>query len=149
MNAQLHKGAKPPTTPGIVPRWVIGPGRQAGKYLVNPLILRTAAGRLGPTAIVRHVGRRSGRTYATPVYAGRLGDDFMIALLVGTEADWCRNVWAAGRCTLRLRGVSYALTGPELVDQATALRAFPVPIRVVGRLFGFRHFLKLRLVGMP
>lgn len=147
MGIQPQKRASPPITPGIVPRWVIGPGRQAGKYLVNPLILRTAAGRLGPTAIVRHVGRRSGRTYATPVYAGRLGDDFMIALLVGTEADWCRNVWAAGGCTLRLGGASYELTGPEVVDQATALRAFPAPIRVVSRLFGFRHFLRLRRVG--
>lgn len=132
--------------PGIVPRWLIGPGRQAGKYLVNPLIAMTVAGRLGPCVVVRHVGRRSGRAYATPVYAAPLGDDFVIALMVGTEADWLRNVQAAGHCTLQMGGITYALTGPVVVDQATALPAFPAPIRMIGRLVRLRYFLRLRRV---
>ncbi|MGH2500094.1 MAG: nitroreductase family deazaflavin-dependent oxidoreductase [Candidatus Limnocylindria bacterium] len=131
---------------GIVPRWLMGPGRQVGKYLVNPLVT-TFFGRLGLCAVVRHVGRRSGRAYATPVYAASLGDDFVVTLILGTETDWFRNVWAAGHCTLQLHGISYAVTAPEVVDQATALQAFPAPIRLVARVVGIRHFLKLRREG--
>lgn len=133
---------------GIVPRWLIRPGGRVAKYLVNPLVLRLS-GRLGPYAVLRHVGRRSGRAHATPVWAASLGDDFVIALIIGTEADWYRNVRAAGHCTLQLHGVSSALTGPELVDQATALRAFPVWIRLVARITGIRNFLRLRQVARP
>ena len=132
---------------GIGPRWLMGPGRQAGKFLVNPLVVRTIAGRIGPYAVVRHVGRRSGRAYATPVWAASRGDDFMIALILGTEADWCRNIRAAGGCTLQLGGISYELNGPQLVDQAAALPAFPVWIRLVARVVGIRHLLRLRATG--
>jgi hypothetical protein len=37
---------------GIGPRWLMGPGRHAGKILVNPLVARTIAGRIGPYAVV-------------------------------------------------------------------------------------------------
>ena len=72
---------------GIGPRWLMGPGRQAGKFLVNPLVVRTIAGRIGPYAVVRHVGRRSGRACATPVRAASHCDTVMIALILGTETD--------------------------------------------------------------
>jgi deazaflavin-dependent oxidoreductase (nitroreductase family) len=132
---------------GIGPRWLTGPGRQAGKFVVNPLLVRTIAGRIGPYAVVRHVGRRSGRAYATPVWAASRGDDFMIALILGTEADWCRNIWAAGGCTLQVGGISYGLIGPQVVDQTAALPAFPVWVRLVARAVGIRYFLRLRASG--
>jgi deazaflavin-dependent oxidoreductase (nitroreductase family) len=132
---------------GIGPRWLMGPGRQAGKFLVNPIVVRTIAGRIGPYAVVRHVERRSGRAYATPVWAASRGDDFMIALILGTETDWCRNIRAAGACTLQVSGVTYAMAGPQVVDQAAALPAFPVWIRLVARVAGIRHFLRLRATG--
>jgi hypothetical protein len=71
----------------------------------------------------------------------------MIALILGTETDWCRNIRAAGGCTLQVGRISYALTGPQLVDQAAALPAFPVSIRLVARVVGIRHFLRLRATG--
>ena len=54
----------------------------------------------------RHVGRRSGREYATPVTAFPLGDGFVIALLYGDLAtvDWCRNVIAAAHAPSRYLG---------------------------------------------
>jgi hypothetical protein len=39
---------------------------------VNPGMLRIAGRRWSPWAIVRHVGRRSGRAYATPVILPRV-----------------------------------------------------------------------------
>lgn len=149
MNARPDTGADlaQSARSGIGPRWLMGPGRQTGKFLVNPFIVRTIAGRIRPYAVVRHVGRRSGRAYATPVWAAPQGDDIMIALILGTETDWCRNVRAAGGCTLQVGRISYALSGPQVVDQAAALPAFPVWIRLVARLVGLRHFLRLRVAG--
>jgi deazaflavin-dependent oxidoreductase (nitroreductase family) len=132
---------------GIGPRWLMSAGRQAGKFLVNPLVVRSIAGRIGPYAVVRHVGRRSGRAYVTPVWAVSRGDDFMIALILGTETDWCRNIRAAGGCTLQVAGISYALSGPQVVDQAAALPSFPAWIRLVACVVGIRHFLRLRATG--
>jgi hypothetical protein len=71
----------------------------------------------------------------------------MIALILGTETDWCRNIRAAGGCTLQVDGISYALTEPQVIDQAAALAAFPVWIRVVARVVGIRRFLRLRAAG--
>jgi deazaflavin-dependent oxidoreductase (nitroreductase family) len=132
---------------GIGPRWLMAGGRQAGKFLVNPLIVRTIGGRIGPYAVVRHVGRRSGRAYATPVWAASRGDDFVIALILGTEADWCRNIRSAGGCTLQVGGISHVLSGPQVVDQAAALPAFPFWIRLVARVVGIRYFLRLRAIN--
>jgi hypothetical protein len=71
----------------------------------------------------------------------------MSALILGTEADWCRNIWAAGGCTLQVGGISYGLIGPQVVDQTAALPAFPVWVRLVARAVGIRHFLRLRATG--
>ena len=72
MDSPLETGAdmSESAKSGIGPRWLMGPGRQAGKFLVNPLVVRTIAGRIGPYAVVRHVGRLSGRAYATPGVGG-------------------------------------------------------------------------------
>ena len=57
---------------------------------------------------LHHVGRRSGRTYVTPLSAYRLGDGFVLGVAY-PEVDWCRNVLAAGKCTLTWNGKEYAL----------------------------------------
>src|SRR5690349_9785296 len=50
--------------------------------------------------IVQHVGRKSGRTYETPVRATTSDDGFVITLPYGTDSDWVKNVMAAGKATL-------------------------------------------------
>ena len=71
-----------------------------------PAMLNIAGTRFRSLSILRHVGRRSGREYATPITAFPLGDGFVIALLYGDVAtvDWCRNVIAAGACTIKILG---------------------------------------------
>lgn len=54
------------------------------------------AGRLPPWAIIEHVGRRSGKTYRTPVLAATKDGRIYIAILYGEESDWVRNLLAAG-----------------------------------------------------
>lgn len=71
-----------------------------------------------------HVGRRSGRTYVTPLSAYRLGDGFAFGVAY-PEVDWCRNVLAAGKCTLTWDAKEYALERPELIPAAQAMKAYP------------------------
>jgi deazaflavin-dependent oxidoreductase (nitroreductase family) len=48
-------------------------------------------------SIVEHVGRRSGKTYRTPVSVFRTRDGVAILLPYGTDRDWVRNVQARRR----------------------------------------------------
>ena len=71
---------------------------------VTNRIVRTFAGHLPWFAIVVHRGRKSGRIYRTPVNAFGIDDGFVIALTYGPDRDWVKNVLAAGRCGLIVRG---------------------------------------------
>jgi len=115
---------------------------------INPLIVRRA-GRPGFTmaAQLRHVGRRSGRAYVTPVTIRREGDAIMIALTFGNEADWARNVLAAGRCSLLIDGTEYDASAPQLVDRADAAAfihsGYSRFERTMLRVLGIRQFMRL------
>src|SRR5581483_3016652 len=62
------------------------------KHTLNPTTLKSAGHRTSIYAAVKHVGRRSGRIYTTPVVAKPLGDGFVIPLPYEASVDWCRNV---------------------------------------------------------
>jgi deazaflavin-dependent oxidoreductase (nitroreductase family) len=98
----------------------------------NALVLPTAGRRFSPYAVLRHTGRRSGRTYRTPLVAYQFGDGFVMGLTYGPTVDWCRNVVASGHAVLRWRGQSYPLERPEIIPiDPHVLRAFPLPFRSV------------------
>ena len=67
---------------------------------VNPLALRRAGEAGSQWAVVRHVGRRSGRPYETPVGATAEPGGFVVMLPYGAGAQWVRNVRAAGSAVL-------------------------------------------------
>ncbi len=56
--------------------------------------------------IVHHVGRRSGKAYASPVLVAVRRDSIVIPLMYGLERDWVRNLRHAGTFTLTFRGAS-------------------------------------------
>ena len=98
----------------------------------NTLVLPTAGRRISAYAVLRHTGRRSGRTYLTPVGAYPFADGFVMGLTYGPTVDWCRNVLASDNAVLRWRGKDYALERPELIPiNPHVLRAFPLPFRPV------------------
>jgi deazaflavin-dependent oxidoreductase (nitroreductase family) len=118
---------------------------RAGTRRLNPLMLSLAGKRhVSMFAVIYHRGRRSGRSYATPVSARPTPDGFVISLTFGEQADWFRNVQAAGGCTIRWKGVNYPLVDPEAVDWATARPAFSPVERVLVRIIGIEHFARLR-----
>ncbi len=113
------------------------------KHTLNPLTRRLATVGFGPFALVRHVGRRSGKPYETPIIAARVVDGFVIELTYGPNVDWYKNVRAAGGCTLVWRGRPYVIDRLEPLDTAAGLAAYPQPQRTLLRLLGRQHFEKL------
>jgi hypothetical protein len=53
------------------------------KHFVNPLMRNFARSSRGPFALLRHVGRRSGKTYEIPIMVRRVEDGFVIVLTIG------------------------------------------------------------------
>jgi len=118
--------------------------------VLNPVIQRVAGGAHTPVfSLVYHQGRRSGRTFATPVGLGSSGAAFLIPLTFGADSDWCRNVLAAGRCLVKWRGTTYTALEPAVVqDVAVRLElalAFDPFQRLAFRLMGTHTFLRLRI----
>ncbi len=110
--------------------------------VINPRVLRHGRRRSGsPWAVVRNVGRRSGRAYETPVGVAAASDGFYILLPYGTGAQWVQNVRAAGDAVLDVEGRAHVVVSPEIVpvDEMPMSDAD----RLAARIFGIRHALKL------
>ena len=109
----------------------------------NPLTRKLARRSIGPFAIVRHVGRRSGKQYETPIMVRRTGDGFVIELTYGPSVDWYQNVLAAGGCTVFWHGKDYAIDKVETLDTQTGRAAWPLALQLIMRVAGLKHFVKL------
>jgi hypothetical protein len=124
-------------------KWFREKSLRHNKETRNRATLKIAGGRSGVYAIVKHVGRRSGRSYSTPVVAMPLGDGFVIPLVYESSVDWCRNVLAAGTCTLIRKEQEYTLELPEMIHQSQALKAFPLALRLYYPAGGVKEYLWL------
>lgn len=93
------------------------------RRFVNPLT-RSFAGWLPGFAVLSHIGRRSGRTFSTPINVFRHGDYYLFALTYGPDVDWLKNVLAADGCEIRTRGKIVRLVRPEVIDDPD-LRLMP------------------------
>jgi deazaflavin-dependent oxidoreductase (nitroreductase family) len=114
---------------------------------VDP-VLRPVAGRLPAFGIVTHRGRKTGRTYATPVNVFRRGDEYLFFLTYGSDVQWVRNILAAGGCSLRTRGRDVALVEPELIADPELRLAPPFVRFVEKRLAGATEVLRMRAAAL-
>ena len=97
-------------------------------------VTRPLAGHMPGLGVVVHTGRRSGRRYRTPVNVFRRTGGFAIALTYGSDAQWTRNVLAAGGAEVETRGRTHGVTNPRVVRDPER-KAVPAPIRaILGRL---------------
>src|SRR6478672_10189303 len=91
-----------------------GGGIRAAAKLFNPLVLAFAGTRLMPLyGVLEHRGRRSGKTFHTPVVVRPISDGFLVPMPWGETTDWYRNVRAAGECVIRWKGRDYRMAQPE------------------------------------
>jgi deazaflavin-dependent oxidoreductase (nitroreductase family) len=91
---------------------------------MRPVAMRSAGQEGSGTSVVRHVGRRSGRTYQTPVIAAQHGDSFLIALPYGERTDWLKNVLSEGSATIVTNGQAYQVDRPQVVPIAEVTSYF-------------------------
>ncbi|UNX56090.1 nitroreductase family deazaflavin-dependent oxidoreductase [Georgenia sp. TF02-10] len=103
----------------------------ANKHLLNR-VMRRVAPHLPGFALLTHTGRRSGTSRTVPVNIFRAPGGYRIALTYGADADWVRNVLAAGGCTVLVRGRQVALTDPVLRHDPGRSWAPPVVRQILG-----------------
>ncbi len=102
------------------------------------------AGWLPGFGILTHIGRKSGKSYRTPINVFRASDGFIIALTYSSQSEWVKNVLAAGGCELKTRGKKYQLSAPNVVRDPTR-RRFPILVRVVLRIVGADEYMELSI----
>src|SRR5207244_9885998 len=111
---------------------------------VNPVVMLIAGRRWMPiVGILHHRGRRSGRTYASPLGMRPAPGGFVIPLTFSEHAAWYQNVLAAGHAVVTYGGRDHEVRGPEVVDFAAAAPAFPRYERLQFRAIGITQFLRL------
>ena len=98
----------PTAGPATTPPWFVRAVMGRMTRVLNPLLGRMAGRKhLKMAAQIHHQGRRSGKPYMTPASARLDGTTFWIPLTFGPGSDWCRNVRAAGGCSITWNGVEY------------------------------------------
>jgi len=105
-----------------LPQWLA----RFNRYVTNP-IQRMWAGWAPTMGILEHVGRRSGKSYRTPltVFNASIDGQEAVAVLLtyGPDRDWLKNVTAAGGGTMRRHGKSFRVTDPTVMSKADAARS--------------------------
>ena len=99
--------------------------------IVTNRITKPFAARLPGFGVVTHIGRRTGRTYSTPVNLFRRPGGFTFALTYG-RGDWVQNVLHAGSVEVKTRRRTFRLTNPTVVD-APGHAELPPPVRTILR----------------
>jgi deazaflavin-dependent oxidoreductase (nitroreductase family) len=117
--------------------------RVFNKRLLNPLMLHLAGRRHWYAARLEHVGRRSGRTYTTPVVACPVDGGFALPLPYGHDTDWCRNLLAAGSGVVTDHGARHSVTAPQIVPAADVVDRLEPRMRRA--LAGVPEFLVLTI----
>lgn len=119
--------------------------RYFNKRYLNRLTLKIARTKHGPFAIVQHKGRRSGKSYETPIIVRRVPEGVVFALTYGPGVDWYRNILASGKCTLILHGSKLKLDSPQTISAQEGINSFPFPFNVILKAVKKEHFFKMSL----
>jgi deazaflavin-dependent oxidoreductase (nitroreductase family) len=117
--------------------------RYFNKYILNRLTGKIARASWGPFSMVYHMGRRSGKPYETTIIAIPTADSFVVALTYGPDVDWFRNVSAAGRCKILWHRQVYTIEKIEAMEANSALPYFHGFERMILRLVGIQHFVRM------
>lgn len=119
--------------------------RYVAKNVINRLTSRNAGSAKSSFALLRHVGRRSGKEFETPIMVSPLGEDFVFALTYGPKVDWYRNLQANGKGTLIWHGKTYTIEKVEPLDRSTGLHVHHLHEQAVLRIFNVQDFLRVKV----
>jgi deazaflavin-dependent oxidoreductase (nitroreductase family) len=116
------------------------------QHTVNPLATAAARSGRGPFSLVRHVGRKTGTIYQTPLIVARVPRGFVAELTYGPNVSWYRNVVAAGQCVLIVKNVEYDIGAVRAYSTEAGLDAFGYPQKLILKLLRRKDFRLLELV---
>jgi len=89
------------------------------RRITNPLAVRF--GRWAPlNGTLEHVGRKSGKTYQTPLNIFETADGFVIPIGYGLESHWVQNALAGGPLTVHKAGRTIPVVDARIVSKADA-----------------------------
>jgi len=117
--------------------WVLG-------HTLNPVALRAARRGRG-FSLLRHRGRKTGRSYETPLILAAVDEGFVAELTYGTDVAWYRNVMASRHCTVVFKGVEYEIDGIEPYPSDRGRQAFGFPGALILRLLRRNEFRLLHV----
>jgi deazaflavin-dependent oxidoreductase (nitroreductase family) len=120
--------------------------RRFNRALGNPHQMKTAGTPGAYASVIRHVGRKTGRSYETPVVVFATDDGFVIALPYGPGTDWIKNVLATGSATIVNEGETWLIDQPELVPTAEAAPYMPAKEQRELRRFAVDRCLRVHRV---
>jgi len=113
-------------------------------HTLNPLTIRAAKAGRGPFSLVKHVGRKTGKPYETPIIVAPVEGGFVVELTYGDEVAWYRNSVAANGCVLVVDGIDHVIDGIEPITTEAGLAAYPPSRRGILKLLRRRHFVLFR-----
>ena len=117
--------------------------RHVATTYVHP-VTRRLARKLPAFGVLTYRGRKTGRTYETPINVFRRGDTYLFFLTYGSDPQWVKNVIPAGSCSLETSGKVVPLIEPELITDPE-LRPAPQLVRFVERrVAGVTQYLRMR-----
>jgi deazaflavin-dependent oxidoreductase (nitroreductase family) len=108
--------------------------------LLNPLAMPLTR-RLPPLAVLHHRGRRTGRSYDTPVQAYPTPDGWVVGLAFDRNAPFALNLVAAGGGEMTRAGRRYRITQPRRVGRE-ARELLPAFTSLQMRMVGIEDFLQ-------
>ena len=119
--------------------------RYVAKHVINRLTVSNAGSARSPFALLRHVGRRSGKAFETPMMVRPLGEDVVLARTDGPKVDWYRNIQATGKGTLLWHGKAYTIEKMESLDRSIALLAFHKYEQIILRMLDVQYFVRMKV----
>ena len=98
--------------------------------------------------ILEHTGRKSGRTYRTPLNVFKAPGGFVLLIGYGTQSDWVRNVQAAGGGHIVHRRTRYVVSEPKLLSGGSGRYLLPRPLRLLTKVVHADEVLRLTAVAV-
>jgi len=92
------------------------------------------------------MGRKSGRTYRTPVLASYVGETIIIPLSYGENVDWLRNILAQGGCEIVRKNKRVAAANPVVIDSEISFAVLPEKRRKLFERFKMDRFLRMHVI---
>lgn len=110
------------------------------KRIFNPLELKR-----GKRPVISHVGRRSGRTFRTPLDAHRVDGGFIFILVYGSRSDWVQNAMAAGTAQLEIGDDRFDLVAPRVISGDEARQQLPATVKAPPDFMKIGEYLRMDL----